>query len=282
MIINNVQLPIFQGFYDTLLSYDTTDIEWTLWNAPNKVEENNKQLYDWITENIYDYIDYRTYEQDVSRESVGLIFDLIKKSEYGKYFESFTFEELTSPKEYNFTTDKVYMEVECDYEKLVEIFRDDAGFHKYVRDVHKSRDGFWSFVTHTMPEYLQEDKDIILQDILAYICEMDDEIQQEMGEGANVWLYEGLFDDSLIERTGYIQWSELNTATIKANKIYFEDISVLEQPLDTMYLIPDTLKDNLLDIAQIVDFDGTVSEYNTGKLTELLTNLKTLTKDMEG
>lgn len=78
-----------------------------------------------------------------------------------------------SPREYNFATDKLDIDVTIDMNKLnISLLRlaQNKDFAQFLEDNYKSRDGFWSFTPHTFADIYNE-----------FFGESDDKQEQALG-----------------------------------------------------------------------------------------------------
>lgn len=83
------------------------------------------------------------------------------------------FKSLSSPKEYNFSTDKIIAFISKLHEsKLLKHFKNDTGFLDYLKQATKSYDGYISFYDY---ESALKNKDDVLSDYLSsYLCNLFD------------------------------------------------------------------------------------------------------------
>lgn len=172
-------LPIFPGFYNTIFEPDE-EPEMNYWNT----ERAKKGL----TELSFDEFefDYSGYQNDVCEGCVNFI-----ESELRNYVTAIHFQSLSSPKEYNFYTDSINIEVELskDNTKTIKQFLSDhlEDFEKYIHDRYTSRDGFISHYNNDSNEWLAEIDDCLshshkLGSILQFILlnESNDNLMEDM------------------------------------------------------------------------------------------------------
>lgn len=130
-----IQIP-FEGFYES-------EADSIINNAiENELEENNKNSED-IEFNHYKMISKKFAEEytDAFEEILNKEFDLDV---------SIKFKEMTSPREYNFETDKIFVEISQDDIEIVykKIMEDSDLFEKMditVKELYQSRSGFSSY-----------------------------------------------------------------------------------------------------------------------------------------
>jgi len=155
-------LPIFTGFYGTILECDCEE---------SMLEEGeNFDDFEW---------DYKDYNERVAKSCVNKIGGELK--EYGIKVE---FKELVSPKYYNFENDRIdviYTLSENSIEKIFNVLIEDyEEFESYLEQHYKSRDGFMSFHSHKAFDWikglLSGDEDELAHKfgaIFNYILEID-------------------------------------------------------------------------------------------------------------
>jgi hypothetical protein len=133
---------IFPGFYESELY--NSDQEYNF--SYNEGEEYEIKDFDgyckYICEAMSDKIsDYLTSAQDICK--------------------SVKYKAMSSPREYNFCTDRLMMDAEIDLERLKNKVLNDSeykdGFDKYLREKYSSYSGFISFVSNNVKEYFNED-----------------------------------------------------------------------------------------------------------------------------
>tara|TARA_R110002153_G_scaffold211446_1_gene364091 strand:- start:571 stop:1083 length:513 start_codon:yes stop_codon:yes gene_type:complete len=82
-----------------------------------------------------------------------------------------TFIQLDSPREYNFTTDKIFCSISNkDFKALLDAY-DTKELFNYIEEQSKSRDGFSSFYSGYAA--VKKEKDIFLQYLFDYILEYE-------------------------------------------------------------------------------------------------------------
>lgn len=135
----NSSFRIFCGFYDSVL-----------YNSDMLALGDTMEGYTFeFTEKGWYY-----YTQKACCAWVGHMRELLyENNPLNMYLHGFV--KLHSPKEYNFTTDKIEMEVDVDLRHLKRwCFRDKRmDFDKYLRETWTSYDGFVSFVPNNVPAF---------------------------------------------------------------------------------------------------------------------------------
>lgn len=183
----NYSTQIFSGFYESELS-------------PDDYLRDESYAFNLEYPYEFDIVDYKAYENDISKENTDLIFDKVKDKGIIKSME---FKELDCPREYNFRTDRLVINMEFDENKLTKYcFEDKRGsFEKYLRETFTSHSGFISFVNSNINEFENEVKDDLHWNVMVefYLLEeVDfDEVFEEMMEVVHnaVYEYMGLYNN---------------------------------------------------------------------------------------
>jgi hypothetical protein len=150
-----ITAPRFSGFYDDGELYD---IEY-ICDLKSEDAELDRQLmesdlYDCYCDKIASFIDYKSTYQNVAKKLV----DEIYRDELGKFAEKVEYAYLWSPQYYNYSTDKIYMEVTMSDKKLHRIenqcFNKMADlFDNFLKENFSSYDGFISFIENKIDEF---------------------------------------------------------------------------------------------------------------------------------
>jgi len=128
-------LPWFPGFYESILD----------------------SLMDRTIEMEMEHTG-ETYEQVMDRYSYPIAIDALAKG-WVKAFSKETgipmeFEEMISPREYNFTTDRVFVRIPVDAIEKIATEMDDKILRETIRKNHSSYDGFISFYADDLDDPL--------------------------------------------------------------------------------------------------------------------------------
>lgn len=165
----NWSTTIFQGFYESDL-YNSD----TLYNI--NMEEDTE----------YDFKDdkaYYDFENEVCEKIVDALFYDMQDAEE---ITGIKFIKLHSPKYYNYDTDKIECDIQCDWQGVLkyaqETKRED--FENYLHDNFTSCSGFVSFVPNNAKDFfnkLEEDFERLSQVILEFYIEqhLDYELYRE-------------------------------------------------------------------------------------------------------
>lgn len=156
-------LPCFPGFYNSILHYSDMDNE--------AMEFCLEELYDVFPKELLNFfykhhrlgskyepqVDFKSYEKDVSIEFCKVVQE--KLSEILNTQVSIEFQEIHSPKEYNFTTDSVNCLITVDPELILTYCKEHlTKFKKYLRDHYKSCDGFISFYSYDSEDWMDKEE----------------------------------------------------------------------------------------------------------------------------
>ena len=141
-------LPVFNGFYNTLF-------ENIIDNAvDNQIEYYNEQN---STKLIYDdfNFDYNLIMQEICKNAVSKIEE--KLNEIGMDC-SIIYENLVSPREYNFANDSINIEINFKkFSRVIEILEQNYdSFTQYIKDHYTSRDGFISSYSRYSSDWMED------------------------------------------------------------------------------------------------------------------------------
>lgn len=138
-------LPVFPGFYGTIFEPDESN-EIEHWNT----ERTNKGL----TELEFDQFefDYESYESEYGKQSTGIF------HEYIKYFVSeMNYQDISSPREYNFKNDSINIECVFTLKDLYRIKKLIKKYSKqwseYLKGNYTNYDGFMSWHSNKVEDW---------------------------------------------------------------------------------------------------------------------------------
>lgn len=140
-------LPVFQGFYDTIFSYDNEEQEIQDYNESNGTDLEYRDFE----------FNYADYHNRVSQKCVEVI-----ERELQHDFKSLKVEfvELNSPREYNFRNDVIYVDYSMskkDFKSFKKYLKEHKKeFKKYIKDNHSSCSGFVSFIGVKYKTWMKE------------------------------------------------------------------------------------------------------------------------------
>jgi hypothetical protein len=159
----NIELPFFPGFYESDLensdtSYWAIKEELEYMQDPYMLKEHPE--YKTLTEDDLDFR-YSDFEHDLA-----VSFADSWQNNAPSIVESVEFSEIVSPKYYNFSTDRLFADIELkeDWQEVMRAFmKDNADWLKErIEEDWTSYDGFHSFMCNDLSEwdkYLFEDMD---------------------------------------------------------------------------------------------------------------------------
>ena len=106
----------------------------------------------------FDFVDggYEAFERDVAERCVQEMWNHLTQEQ--DIIRDMQFVAVHSPAYYNFTTDKIEIDVECDLMALEKYVREThrEEFNEYLQDNFTSYDGFISFVPNNVTEFFNE------------------------------------------------------------------------------------------------------------------------------
>jgi len=147
----NTYLPVFQGFYGTIFEAD---------NEESEIDDINQQRDEKGLKPItYDECtwDYEDYNLNVSKECTNAIESKLQEILGGKVI--ITFQELRSPKYYNFSNDAIDVEINLNkaaYETILQILADNKEtFFNHIRERYTSCSGFFSSHSNDANEWIK-------------------------------------------------------------------------------------------------------------------------------
>lgn len=200
-----VNLAFFSGFYESIHTWNfDREEEYAMENYP----ESDWDDFDWKN----DEIGYcKSYVRAVAKE-IGFEMEFV---------------EMTSPREYNFTTDKIYVSMKVkDIKEIAKVALDSEEMKKLVKARFTSRDGFASFYSNDIKEWKEkkvEDWDYnelgTLLDAYIEIKEIDDldetgyEYCSENGQWVDYKVkdsYEEKLEELKQEKKKKEEWNELH------------------------------------------------------------------------
>lgn len=149
---NQGDCHIFEGFYESLLWSSDSESNW---NYNERSEARNPDRY--VDHEVADWKGYTNKVcEEITKEIADLILDgvMITRCEY---------ESLWSPREYNFTTDKLNLILDIDLDMLKGELIGNAEyrreFDRYLNRKYTSCSGFISFVENNVDGYFKESVD---------------------------------------------------------------------------------------------------------------------------
>lgn len=180
-IYNNMSTKIFPGFYESILFNSDTLLN---------IESN------FIIPNGYelDIIDFNEFMVDVAKKVANVLWDELPNNDV---ILDINYKDLYSPTYYNYSTDKLILDIDVDINNLYQYCYVDnkAKFMKYLQDNHTSYDGFVSLVPNNIEEFKVWEDDLKINVLLEFffLNELDIEsYYQELFSSVNEILYQHL------------------------------------------------------------------------------------------
>ncbi len=134
-------LPLFDGLYDGSIS--------------DGVMQCAQEYLDDDVESYVDGEPLQLHFTDSMRKEIGEYWVEHINNKLGVDWLKFTFEKMTSPRFYNYSTDVIDCDIECDVEALMtEVDKKHESFNQYCQDNFTSHPGFHSFFPNTAHDYL--------------------------------------------------------------------------------------------------------------------------------
>ena len=191
-------LPIFPGFYNTIFEYNSEDSDIDYFN---ELREENKIAGKVEFDNI-DF-DYNSYNNDIAESCCSVL-----ECELNEFVSKIEFENVASPKEYNYINDSI----NCTYTLTNENFNNIKTFIKnhqkefetYLKNTYTSYDGFISFHSNDSNDwkitkkFLKENSHNI-GSILEFICQVKEITDEPLYYGGEFYM-QFLNHDDLISK----------------------------------------------------------------------------------
>lgn len=145
-------LPVFSGFYGTIWETDNDEDRETEYINEQR---QKKGLNDIERDDIeWDYDGYRKAVAEGATDWIGL--ELHKLG----MIDGYQFEELRSPREYNFANDAINIEFEISKKNVENIKaylkKNETIFKEYIKEQYTSRDGFCSSYSNDYRDWIGE------------------------------------------------------------------------------------------------------------------------------
>jgi hypothetical protein len=143
-------LPVFSGFYGTLWETDG-DEESEVSEINYQRKEKGLKPVEWDAVKW----DYEGYRQDVVKQVSVYVGNELEKA---GFISALKFQELRSPREYNFANDSVNIEIELSKKNTVKILsylsEHKKEFSEYISERYTSRSGFLSSYSNDAETWL--------------------------------------------------------------------------------------------------------------------------------
>lgn len=145
-----IECPIFPGFYETMLSDgyydDASEVEY--FKEIGKIPDNIDSLDVDFTYNC------NQYQLDVCEAYCEGIEEFIVNYGLG---ENVKFNELISPKYYNYSTDRLIIDLDINLNNIKKVIRDNLdNFKTFLQENYASYDGFISFIDNNSSIFIDK------------------------------------------------------------------------------------------------------------------------------
>lgn len=167
-------LPVFPGFYNTIFEHDeSNEIDYI--NQERKEKNLNPIEFDQIE------FDYQTQENNISIECCKFI-----ESELSEFIRSIKFENLYSPKEYNFRNNSINCEIDIKVNEVKKYIKDNFDlWTQYLKEKYTSYSGFISSYSNDANDYDWNLTKALKHQhqagsILEFICEVENITSERM------------------------------------------------------------------------------------------------------
>jgi hypothetical protein len=176
-------LPLFSGFYNTIFEADESSVIERI----NNIREENK-LAPLNSDDLS--FDYPLYNDTVAKNCVLFVQDIMKA--FGVV--SIEFEEVVSPRQYNFGNDSINVKYIVDCEALFDyVKKHEPQFSKYLKENYTSYEGFIPSHSNNFNDWIEETENFtIFEDghklgsILEFICRNEEIVDYDMLEEVTI------------------------------------------------------------------------------------------------
>ena len=237
--------PIFPGFYNTLFEMDNDGV---LDNLNEDREDPEREAHKFGDQEItYDNCewDYKQYQIDVSKKVVSVIEDKLK--EMLPAIKEVNFQELRSPREYNFSNDAIDIEVIVSNSlrgQIMKFLKDNhEAWDKYLKERYTSCSGFMSSYENSAEGWIGETKNYTdldshyLGSILQFILlEHDDGYDEDVDYTLHSIVMEDIYTDEYCTLLGTDCLNCLIEETMNEHGVCDECIELPEYALFTQKL----------------------------------------------
>jgi len=187
-------LPGFGGFYGSIHEFNDDSIQ-----EEDILESLEGDYAIEIPRGVIDLddfsdVNYKEYSQDYSKAYVDCVEEFLNDN---GVTTKFVYQNLYSPREYNFTNDSINVEVEYIPEEIIKLIEENKDeFDEYIGKTYTSRSGFTSSYSSDGDEWLEEVKkdgfdEHKLGACLEFILELYDfselECSEETRESGNIY-----------------------------------------------------------------------------------------------
>jgi hypothetical protein len=184
-----IYCPCFTGYYETLLSsipdsYVEQEISCYTDGVTYKIKQ---EVMDYITNNLWDYVNYKPLFEDMSKKVVEYYNDNLAYYFGNDCSIGFEYQSLYSPKEYNFTSDSINIKVNFD-DRFINVLKEYINenineFEEYIKNRYTSCSGFISFYSNNYKDWIDYINNEDLQNNEHYMgCFLDFVVKNETSD----------------------------------------------------------------------------------------------------
>ncbi len=147
----NIEVPFFPGYYESELF--CSDDDW--YESKEQVDYFKEQTgREDMTEDDIE-LDFRGFEEDMNEAYTNAFFDCSPE-----FVLSAKYTSMWSPREYNFSTDRIYADVKLapDWQRQMKAWIKDNSqwFADRIKKDWSDRDGFWSFIENEVSSFTEK------------------------------------------------------------------------------------------------------------------------------
>ena len=143
---NNWSCKIFEGFYESNL-YNSDSLYWITKNDIDEGYIQNNQYYD---------IDnWEQFTKDIAKQAVYKLLDILQNNDI---IQDMELKDIYSPKYYNYETDSLIIDIKLNLAKLKKycFTTHRVAFNKYLKDNFTSYDGFISYISNNIDDFIAD------------------------------------------------------------------------------------------------------------------------------
>lgn len=190
--IFNLEACFFPGHYESGLTNCNTEY----YAVQEERDYYENELGFACTEDDFEF-DYKRREQDINELFIDAEFGML--SNLGMV-DSMTYESMTSPKYYNFATDRLFANVKMSADWVLKmrafIRENEEWLRNRIREDWSSRDGFWSFTDNDLDDWynhlFKEFDEKYISIMLSYMLYRDNvNVREDLVYGVMEEIYDG-------------------------------------------------------------------------------------------
>lgn len=143
---NNWSCKIFEGFYESNL-YNSDSLYWI---TKNDIDEGYLQKNQY-----YDIDNWEQFTKDIAKQAVYKLWEILPNIDI---IQDMELKDIYSPKYYNYETDSLIIDIKLNLTKLKKycFTTHRAAFNKYLKDNFTSYDGFISYISNNIDDFISD------------------------------------------------------------------------------------------------------------------------------